>query len=410
VPAVVEREDVRGFAGAGRSLEEAARLLRYRFLIRIAREYKTDAIATGHTADDQAETVLMHFLRGAGVGGLRGMLPATPLDRWAGIPGGAGIKLVRPLLEVDREQTESYCAAVGLEPRQDPSNLDPGYFRNRLRHHLLPLLETYNPGIRRILTRVGRVMTAEAALVSELVESTWPHVLREAGEGAVAFKLEAFRHQPLALQRALLREAILSLRPTLRDVGFEAVERGVQFALQPDGPKRQALVGGLELIHSGEEVVLREPGASVTFPHFAQLTSDRRRRLSVPGRARLASGWRLEVTQERVTTSTRPALLDERSGRVAALDAGRLQGPLWLRPAKAGDRIRPLGMAGTTKVAELLVNQHIPLLARARWPLVLAGDQVVWVMGLRMAHDVRLTRESREAVVLRLISPEGDRP
>jgi len=403
LPAVIAREDVRSLVRNGGSVEDIARQVRYRFLARVARENRARAIATGHTADDQAETILMHLLRGAGPEGLRGMLPATAIGTWAGIPEARGLTLIRPLLEITRSETLSHCSVLGLNPRQDPSNLGREFLRNRVRHELLPLLETYNPGIRRVLLRTGKVMGAQASLVAALVDGIWPQVIREAGTAALAIRVKPWAGQPEALQAAMLRRCVGRLQPGLGDVGLEAVERGLEFIRRPPRARRMDLVGGLEMLHLRDEVVLAEPGAVLSFPDLPQLVSERFRRMIVPGRVRLASGWRLEASVEAVSASDRRRLRRTEGGQLAALDPEALQTPLSVRPWKPGDRIRPLGMDGTVKVADLFANEHVPAPARARWPVVVAGGDPVWVVGLRMSHEVRLTGRSKRALVLRLI-------
>ena len=406
VPAVVERWDRGSKAGSVSSIEELARLARYRFLVRVANEHGIEFIATGHTADDQVETILMHFLRGAGPSGLRGMLPSTPLESWVGIPDSAGITLVRPLLDTTREQTQAHCLAIDLEPRLDPSNLDQTYTRNRLRHHLIPILESYNPGIRQVLRRTGQVMAGEAELVATFVADRWPELVQRGGEGVFVIRVKSFLGQPIALQRALIREAISRLRPTLRDVGFEAVERALHFITHPQRGQRQTLVGELELIHFSDEVVVREPDATIEYPNFPQLISNQRQKLSVPDKLQLANDWFLEATIAPLDTVKRRELMNEDNPRVIAVDEISVDEPLAIRPGKPGDRIRPLGMGGSIKVSDLLINQHIPQPARARWPLVVCGDQILWVVGLRMSDDFRLNNQTQRAIVLHLRDPE----
>ncbi|MFT3892449.1 MAG: tRNA lysidine(34) synthetase TilS [Anaerolineales bacterium] len=137
IVSVIENGDVRGFADSEKiSIEEAARTLRYRFLMEQARRFRAQAVAVGHTADDQVETVLMHFLRGAGLAGLKGMTHCTVIKTF-----DPEVPIVRPLLDVWREETVVYCAANGLRPRHDPSNASLDFFRNRMRHLLIPALE-----------------------------------------------------------------------------------------------------------------------------------------------------------------------------------------------------------------------------------------------------------------------------
>jgi tRNA(Ile)-lysidine synthase len=407
LPAVVAREEVRSFAGGGFSLEEAARFVRYRFLVRVAREHRARVIATGHTADDHVETILMHFIRGAGPEGLRGISPRTDFEAWAGLPEAAGLTLVRPLLALSRAQTIEHCARVGLVPREDSSNTDPAFFRNRLRHELLPILEGYNPGIREVLKRTGRVMRDQAELTLALAEAAWVEVARPAGKLVLALRTGPFLAQPRAVQCTLLRKALIHLRPGERDLGLETIERAQAFVSAPPRSHELPLVAGIEMVHLGNEVLLAEVGARPTLPDYPQLTSERQRRLEVPGGVALACGWRIEARLQRLSASQRGGWLRKPGNDTAALDADVLREPLSVRPPRAGDRIQPLGMEGTAKVADLLVNLHVPRAARSHWPLVSAGDEIVWVAGLRMAHPARLTVRSRRALILHLIRPKG---
>ncbi|HEY44820.1 MAG TPA: tRNA lysidine(34) synthetase TilS [Anaerolineae bacterium] len=402
---LVKRVDVKGIEGSSGSLEEKARLARYRFLVQSAKEKGIQYIATGHTADDQVETILMHFLRGAGPSGLRGMLPITRMEDWVGIPEAEGMILIRPLLEITRDQTQAHCAAIGLEPREDKSNLDMSFTRNRVRHQLLPMLETYNLGIRRVLKRTGHVMAGEAELVADLVVKCWGSIVRYRGEHVLAIDVPVFLKQPTAIQRALLREAIASLRPSLRDIGFEIVDQAVNFICKPQRGNRLTIVGELEMLHFADEVLLRDPEASIEFRHYPQLISDHEETISIPGEIQLDHGWTMKTESAQLDQKKRTELMSETYGRVAAFDERSVKKPLSLRPLQPGDRIRSLGMKGRTKISDLFVNHHIPRPARARWPLVVSGDQVLWVVGVRMSNDVRLTDTTQRAIVLRLNQP-----
>ena len=402
---LVERADITGIVDSSGSLEEKARLARYRFLVQSAKENGINHIATGHTADDQAETILMHFLRGAGPSGLRGMLPLTRMDDWIGIPDAEGMVLIRPLLEITRDQTQAHCALIGLEPREDKSNLDMSFTRNRLRHQLLPLLETYNPGIRRVLRRTGQVMAAEAELVAHLVANRWASIIRPRGEGVLALDVPLFLEQPVALQRALLREAIARLRPSQRDIGFQIVEDAINFIFTPQRGSRLTIVGELEMLHFADEVLLREPEAFIEYQHHPQLASDKEEMISIPGQNLLAYGWTLEVGSIQLDSTKRDEVMRETHGNVAVFDERTVEAPLTLRPPQPGDRIRLLGMEGRTKVSDLFVNHHIPQPARSRWPLVVSGEQVLWVVGVRMTHDARITDTTKRAIVFRLNQP-----
>jgi tRNA(Ile)-lysidine synthase len=406
LPAVIASEDVRAHAQA-QSLEAAARRARYRFLARVAREHRIRVIATGHTADDQAETVLLHLLRGTGPLGLSGIRASTALDAWAEIPDGASLLLVRPLLEISREETRAYCLLQGLEPRKDPTNEDPVFLRNRIRLRLLPELETYNPGIRKVLTRTAQVMREHADWIEAQVAEVWPEVVRSAGKDALALRLVPFGRLPRALRGEVVRRALLSLRPEGRDFGQEDVAR-ILAALAGGGPRRVSLGFGLEVERFGEEAVLHGEGTELVFPQYPQMTSLSVRVIRRPSTIRLANGWQLVIEERRLTPGSRRALLHQTDPHAAAFDKAALQAPLRLRPPRPGDRLQPLGMRGTAKLTQIFADRHVPRPARLRWPILAAGESPLWVAGLRVAGEARIKPSSRVALIFRLVPPQAD--
>ncbi len=405
LPFEIERQDIASKAGSGVSLEEAARLARYNFLTRVAKRNDVRVIATGHTADDQVETVLMHFLRGTGPSGLRGMLPDTQLDSWVGIPDAQEIRLIRPLLSLNRDQTEGHCRAVGLEPVIDASNLDHTFFRNRIRHELLPLLETYNPGIRQVLLRLARIMTAEVDLLAEMVASAWESVFEPQGESALLLRVESMKERPLALQRALLRSAIKKLQPSARDVSFNTIERAIQFVSDPMRPASRPLIADLTLGDFGGEVLLYHADSPVIFDCLPQLIGDAQVEVPVPGEVELVGGWKLTATSESIAPGSYQTYLKAQEGDFAAIDESSVSAPLGVRTRVPGDRIQPLGLDGKTKVSDIMINNRIPELARACWPIVVSRDDVVWVAGIRMSHAFRLKENTHRVITLRLLMP-----
>ncbi|MCI0520105.1 MAG: tRNA lysidine(34) synthetase TilS, partial [Chloroflexi bacterium] len=182
LPFLLGRGDVRACAQAQRlSLEEAARNQRYGFLFAQAQSIGAQAVVTGHNADDQVETVLMHLLRGAGLAGLRGMSFYALPNPWS-----VSIPLARPLLGVWREEILAYLAQNGLVPNLDASNEDLTFYRNRLRHELIPTLESYNPQARRLIWRTAEILFHEDAALSAVEEAAWQAAAAPAGEHALA--------------------------------------------------------------------------------------------------------------------------------------------------------------------------------------------------------------------------------
>lgn len=251
-------------------LEEAGRLLRYRALGAETGRRSAWAAATGHTADDLAETLLINIIRGSGPRGLTGM-PAVQhyTSRFLSLPdshsrpGGAprsDLRVIRPLLEVSRQDTEAYCREVGIEFRCDASNLDPTFFRNRVRHHLLPLLRTFNPSISTSLGRLARLLADDELELERLVASAWPEQAVRDGE-ALIFDWAGWLSQSPALQRRLLRRARAELSGGA-DWSFQALESAR--LLLAERPARRALDlgGGVRLTTSRQGFRLVTGGVS----------------------------------------------------------------------------------------------------------------------------------------------------
>ncbi|MBN1179885.1 MAG: tRNA lysidine(34) synthetase TilS [Anaerolineae bacterium] len=406
VPLTVAELDVPGVARAHHlAFEEAARRARYAFLAHVAGEVDAGKVAVGHTGDDQAETVLMHFLRGAGPAGLRGMLPATPLAHYRlskqiaefPLPDVMPV-LVRPLLETSRAEVERYCAEQGLEACFDRSNLDTTYFRNRLRHDLLPLLETYNPNVRRRLQHMARVVAADYALLERLRREAWQAVTRCVSEQAVVFDLAGWRAQPLSLQRALVRAAAYRLRPQLRDVGFEHVESAVRVAREGETGAQAVLPGGLMLAVGYAQVTIAGAGYAPPAEGPA-LEPGTERAVALPGTTPVGAGWRLEATYLEAWSPDEVRANAERW--VAYLDAEALVESPVLRTRRPGDRFRPQGMGGhAPRLTDWMINAKLPRAWRDGVPLLVAGGEIVWVCGWRVSEVAAVSPQTRRVVRL----------
>ncbi len=395
LPCTVEHADIAALAArAGASLEEAAREARYTFLRRLAAQLGAQAVAVGHNADDQAETVLMHFLRGSGLAGLRGMQPASEFPIADSQLPIVNLPLIRPLLFTPRADILAYCAEHGLQPRFDRSNEDTTFFRNRLRHELLPLLEGYNPQIRRILGNTAMVLADDHALLRADLLAVWPQVALDELAGRLVLDLAAWRGLPPALQRAVLREAIRRLRASLRNVNYVHVDNAFSLLQEGRAGDRMTLPAGLELVLGYDRFAVGEEGVELPVNGLPQMDVEWLP-LPVPGTAKLAS-WQVE-TRLLAPADLPPGWQGNADPWQAWLDAGALGPTPALRTRREGDRCQPLGMAGRSKLlAEIFTNAKIPTPARACWPLLLnsAGD-IAWVCGLRVDERARVTPASQ---------------
>jgi tRNA(Ile)-lysidine synthase len=221
VAATIESRDVRAYQAKHRlSLEDSARQVRYRFFAEVVERLGADRVAVGHTADDQAETILMHLVRGAGPTGLLGM---RPLSAWTS-PGLAGLTVIRPLLAVSREETHTYCRQRRLSPRVDSSNLSLSPFRNRIRQELMPLLQAYNPRIGEALIRTSDTLSTELSFLEEYVSAVWPKVTGEEN-GAIVLDRESVVSLHPAVQRHLLRRVTREVLGDLEDIEWKHIEK-----------------------------------------------------------------------------------------------------------------------------------------------------------------------------------------
>lgn len=383
LPFVTDSADVAAYAAAeGLSVEEAARDLRYRFLFRVARQAGAQAVAVGHTADDQAETVLMHFLRGAGLAGLKGMPARVLLPVF-----DAEIPLVRPLLAWARTQTEAFCREKGLNFLTDASNTDTTYFRNRLRHDLLPVLASYNPQIRQTLAKTAAALQGDYELLNTLVEQAWQKVVLGTSSRYVAFDRVQLQNLSPALRRTLLRKAAFALKPGLRDVNFDALERASTL-------KAVDVAGGLKTWVEGERFFLTDDEAALPadWPQLGQP-------LAVGDEAlELGAGWVL--VPETLVAQDVSLVSDHFS---ACFDADLTADRLQVRPVRMGDRFEPLGMPRQTiKLSDLFVNLKIPKRFRKNWPVVCVEDEIAWVPGLRMGEKFKVTANTQRVVKLEI--------
>ena len=396
VPFVVGEGKVSEFSRKERlSIEESARILRYRFLFECAQQMGAQAVAVGHTADDQVETVLMHFLRGAGLDGLKGMLPRAILPVWHN-----HIPLVRPLLEIHRESVLSYCQEQGWQPRLDLTNLDTTLFRNRLRHELIPELETYNPRFREVITRTAKTLAADQVALQGITDLAWQECMLRLGQTYLALSTSAFVRHPLGIQRRLLRKGIASLRPGLRDVDFAAVERAIQFLTEKQDGVCE-LTGNLRVFAEGKRFWLAENESDLPtdeWPQVSKATMDGAPiLLGVSDKVSLREGWVIRAEQFAPS-----GLVTDQPDR-AWLDVGDLPLPLTIRTRRPGDVFQPLGMAGkVVKLSEFMINVKIPRRTRDAWPLICVGKQIAWIPGVRLAEPFRVTETTRKVIQLRL--------
>ncbi|HEX75994.1 MAG TPA: tRNA lysidine(34) synthetase TilS [Dehalococcoidia bacterium] len=385
IPVTIEHRDVAAYRDRkGYSLEEAAREVRYSFLAEVAGATGASRVTVGHTRDDQIETILMHLLRGTGIAGLRGLQPRSLLqygeDR-------ERMEVVRPLLEVTRQETLDYCQRYQLRPRSDSSNTELSFLRNRVRLELLPVLRNYNPSIDKALLRLAAAAGDDVSFIEEQALWLWNKVAKEESS-AIYLDRSKIASLPRAMQRQILRLAVARLLGSLKDIEADHLEAMVDFLAKPAG-KRLCLPQGLTLLTEYGRLVLTSAQASLCpLPPLEDVFN-----INVPGKTALPS-W-----QVKADILKEPGDSDEDSF-AANFDLDKVGKELTVRQRKPGDRFQPLGMSQIKKLQDFMVDVRIPRTWRGRVPLVCSGEQILWVVGWRIDDRVKVTEATKN--ILRL--------
>ena len=337
------------------NLEETARDVRREFLFKTAQVRGCDLVALGHHADDQSETFLLRLLRGSRVTGLAGMRPVNG-------------SIVRPLLPFFRQELLDYIQSEGLEWREDLSNLDQRFTRNRIRHQLLPTLAEFNPNIRMQLAGLCEQMQQDEDFWSDLVARE----LSKHGQWLVdeyVLNRKGLLALPPALTGRLVRAALAEVRGDLRGI-TAAHTADIMMLANEGGPQGALDLPGAWVSRRYDVLVFRRDAPATVAPFSCELTS--------PGDYRLSENRLLSVTLEE------SSLGESRS--VVEFSAVSLSFPLHVRSCEPGDRFRPSGMKGTKKLQDLFVDLKLPREERQNALVLVKDNEVLWVVGIRRSE------------------------
>ena len=372
----------------GLGIEAAARIARYDFLAEVAHKVGANRVAVAHHADDQAETVLMHLLRGAGLDGLSGMGYCAPL------PGHPDLLVIRPLLNMSRAEIEAYCREHNLQPRQDATNADTTYTRNRLRHEILPSLETLYPQVKRSLVQLADIASVENDYVEkELQERLIAQA--QVSTKRILIPRDLFERVHPALQRRFVRWAAEQLG-RWENLGYGHIVSALEIALNGKQGAIALLPDGLNLRVDYKHFVIERDDAPQT-ADTALLPRDTEIVVNIPGVTPLDGGWVLHAAFE----------------APAQPPAARLNIPpqshVVLRTRREGDRFAPLGMKGhTQKVSKWMVEHKLPRLLRDSIPLLVVDGEIaaiLWGSEWTISEKSALNHNENYEIILWLESP-----
>ena len=345
-----------------RSPEDAARRERYEFLRRVAHELGADRVATGHTASDQAETILLNITRGTGLDGLGGMQPRS---EWpASSENESRLGLVRPLLSLSRRDTLAYCAASGIDPIADESNQSPAFRRNRVRQELLPLLESFNPRIESALVRLAESASQDRVVLDDVAAKAVEKI-----QGTALISRAWFETAAPSIRWRAARLAFRAVAGDLTDLNSRHIQAIDRLILRGQTGDRLDLARGVEASLDRSALLLQlEKSPAGVLPDYEVS-------LAVPGEVEL--GGLLMAA-----SANQPP----EGGHSIEVDCEAAGSELIVRRRQRGDRFQPTGMTQTKKLQDFFIDSHVPRAQRDTIPLFVTERGILWVGGVRIAE------------------------
>ncbi|ERI08753.1 tRNA(Ile)-lysidine synthetase [Aneurinibacillus aneurinilyticus ATCC 12856] len=368
IPCFVDSIDVPKLIGeTGLNPQDAARQVRYRFLKQVAGKMGGAKVATAHHADDQLETMVMRFVRGTGVEGLAGI----PLCR-----SEENIDIIRPLLEVTRDQIEKYCEEQGLLPRQDASNWSDKYLRNRIRRHWIPLMREENPYVASAAVHLAEVLREENDYMRQESMEKLALIIEKQNENTIIIRQNDFLMHHLALQRRMIK-LILSylLKSDIKEIGYVHIENIRQIIGDTHPAACTHLPGGVQVHREYQRVIFSFSSNIISIPPYIYS-------LDIPGQTYISEIGRVI----RCYYGDRDERKRLAEGTFAMFDPASVKGKLYVRRRRAGDRMVPLGMHGSKKVKDIFIDKKIPRQQRDQIPLLMDDEHVLWIPGVRRSR------------------------
>ena len=357
----------------GTSIEEKAREIRYQFLEKVLDEHHAQKVAIGHTMNDQAETVLMRLLRGAGPTGL------------SGIPPIRENRFIRPLINITRDEIHTYLKQKEIPFMMDSSNLEKRYLRNKIRLELIPLLANYQPRLIEHLGQLAFLCGQENQFIEEEAKKRLQVVTLGSSGHTLELSLTTFRDLSPALQYRIIRQAIHRVKGNLRriEVGHIKAIMDLANSVKPQGATNLPENLVVKKIYERLRFSLGAESETADFSHY----------IKKGGRFQIPESDQAISLEE---ISKKDFLQSSHSPGEAFLDLDRIQWPLRLRNFRAGDRFIPLGLNGFKKVKDIFIDEKIPSEQRRKIPILESRNDIVWVCGIRIDNRYRVTERTKK--------------
>ncbi|NIP39629.1 MAG: tRNA lysidine(34) synthetase TilS [Candidatus Dadabacteria bacterium] len=353
----------------GKGIEESARIIRYRFFDVLAKKYNADKVATAHTADDQVETVFMRLIRGAGLRGL------------SGIPFCREPNIIRPLLEISKDEIKDYLNKKNINWVEDSSNAELDYFRNKVRHKLVPVLKELNPNITENVLRTSLQFSEKDSFISEHTTRLFEKIFKKTKSGFYTASLKKFSKVHRFIQFSLLREAITRVNNNLLNIDFDHIEAALELLSSKKISGEINLPNNLIVAKSYDDFIVTtktaiNPGYSYEIYDFGDYDFDH-----VSFSIKKTKAKKLDVGSD-----------------TALLNPKKVKFPIEVRNFRSGDKFTPFGMKGEKKLKDFFIDEKIPRYLRKLYPLFIINGEIAWIGGLRMSEIFRV--KAKEAVII----------
>jgi tRNA(Ile)-lysidine synthase len=379
----VEARDVKAYQQQeSLSLEEAARKVRYDFLLGLVEKLNFDKLVVGHHADDQAETVLMNFIRGAGLKGLGGINPEA-----------RGV--VRPLLNVTKEELKQYCKKYELNPCFDATNAQSNQLRNKIRLELIPLLkENYNQNLTATLNRSAEIFRQEDKFLRSYARRQLEEIMIKEAEAEIRVATKQLLRYDLALQRRIVREGLHSLVGTYKDFYYQHIEAILELAGQEESGKQLDLPQGVIVGSNYDQLIFSTHELAADIDYFEVKASI--------GQTRIPE---LELlVKSEVFPSSYSWEKESQKSKIACLDFSQIGTEFFIRQRQPGDSFKPLGLQGTKKIKDFFIDEQIPRWQRDKTPIFTTrSGRIFWVGGIRIDDRFKITETTDQILRVELI-------
>jgi tRNA(Ile)-lysidine synthase len=366
------------------SFQDAARKIRFQFFKETLQSIEGNKVVLGHTADDQVETILINIIRGTGLKGL------------AGIPQVRDC-IIRPFLKFYRKDLDIYLKENNICFREDSSNLDKKYLRNRIRHELIPLLENYNPSIKKCLQEMSGIAREEDSLLSQTTINIFKQKLEKDNKNKIIWDNEDFQSYPIALRHRLVREIFCHITGDMQSITAHHVQQIINLFNYPKAGKVLNIPRGVTVTCSYDSVSFSKITDGIC--EQEQLVTQ----IAIPGTTELLEGPIRRLQTQIIGNKSELSSLE--TNRQAFFDLKKTGLGIQARFFRAGDRFCPLGMTGSKKLKSFFIDQKVPQSMRSHIPILTnADDDIIWVYGQRISHLYRVTDKTEKVLFI-----EGDK-